>query len=231
MKYGTDTVDPSQPGRFTVPLSRKKQIQDLRQQLETMRSEISATQARREEHDSRIANVEGIIEGHDATLEVTGKMLEDLSSAGSAVSAEQFSDLARTTTAALSELRGSLDGQQATISTQDATIADQHAVIDALRARLEELEATSAAESARIQARLGEITEQLLHQLDELGNEVEAAGTRADIAVKEAAAPKEFLGTLQAVQVKLAAEQVRYDLALRAEFAELADRVRRGARG
>jgi hypothetical protein len=52
----------------------------------------------------------------------------------------------------------------------------------------------------------------LAHQLDELSGDLGG------------------LDELRSTQERLAAEQVRYDLALRAEFAALADELRRRAR-
>jgi hypothetical protein len=65
---------------------------------------------------------------------------------------------------------------------------------------------------ANLDERITQVATELAHQLDELSG---------DLA---------NLDTLRTAQERLAAEQVRYDLALRAEFAALADELRRRTR-
>lgn len=65
---------------------------------------------------------------------------------------------------------------------------------------------------ANLDERITQIATELAHQLDELSGDLSS------------------LDTLRTAQERLAAEQVRYDLALRAEFAALADELRRRAR-
>jgi hypothetical protein len=65
---------------------------------------------------------------------------------------------------------------------------------------------------ADLDGRLTQVATELAHQLDELSGDLGG------------------LDELRSTQERLAAEQVRYDLALRAEFAALADELRRRAR-
>lgn len=201
-------------------MSRKKQIQELQTQLEALRSEFVAAEERRQHQTDRIDNVEVMIDGHDSTLDDTGEILRSLPPAAAIARTEQ-----------VESLRVDVSEQASTISAQAATIAEQRALIESLIAQLRQLEQFATTETARIQARLGEIGEQLTRQVDELGREVDAAVRKAEQASTDAQGPVAALDDVKAAQIRLANEQVRYDLALRAELAELAERLRRSGRG
>ena len=210
-----------------MAFSRKKRLEELRTQLESLRSEFHAAEGDRQQQESRLNNVEGIIDGHDATLDNTAEMLRVLDPEALA-KVEQLEDLSTSTNEALTRLQDALAAQRITIADHETTISDQRATIEALRNQIRGLENRTTEENARMQARLGEITEQVLHQVEELGMEVDAATRHAEDAARLAEAPLEAMDEIKASQVKLANEQVRYDLALRAELAELAERLRRG---
>jgi len=201
-------------------MSRKKQIQELQSQLDALRSEFVAAEERRQTQTDRLDNVEVMIDGHDSTLDDTGEILRSLPPAKAIARTEQ-----------VESLRDDVSAQASTISAQSATIAEQRALIESLLAQLRQLEQFATAETTRIQARLAEIGEQLSRQVDELGREVDAAVQKAERASADAQAPLAALDDVKAAQVRLASEQVRYDLALRAELAELAERLRRSGRG
>jgi predicted nucleic acid-binding Zn-ribbon protein len=171
-----------------------------------------------------------MIDGHDSTLDDTAEIVRQLPPVASIARTEQIDELSSTTKRSLGDVQDDLAAQRATIDAQAATIAEQRALIEALQAQVRQVENFATAETARIQARLAEISEQLTRQVDELGQEVDAAARRAEQAASDAQAPVMALDEVKAAQVRLAGEQVRYDLALRAELAELAERLRRSGR-
>jgi len=205
-------------------LSRKKQLIALEAQVAALRSELYTGEG---QIADRLSAVEGVIDGHDATLDATARTLDAFPPAAAVAtvaSVDEVRDLAHSHRDAIGRL-------ESTIADQQATIADQRDVIARLGARIDEVEARAAAQAAqmtRIEARLGEITEQVLRQMEEMGHEVDAAARAAQEARDSTGVPGGLLDEIQAAQTRLAGEQVRYDLALRAELAELADRFRRG---
>lgn len=78
------------------------------------------------------------------------------------------------------------------------------------------------------ETRLGGMTAEIEHQLDELAGEFEQALNErsATVVTTVAAAPSEEIERLRTGQVRLAAEQARYEIAFRQELAELADQLR-----
>ena len=218
-------------------MSKKKQIAELRAELDELRSMVSGAENGRVEQSGRLDNLEVMIDGHDSTLDDTSEIVRQLPPPASIARIEQVEELGATTTASFGEVRGTLAEQQTAIAEQSAligaqatTIAEQRALIESLRSQLRQVEEFTASENARMQARLAEIGDQLARQVDELGREVDAAVRRAEEAAQAAEAPVAALDEVRAAQARLAGEQVRYDLALRAELAELADRLRRNPR-
>ena len=59
-------------------MSRKKQIEDLRAQLEQLRSDFVNSEGRRQDHVDRLDTVEVMIEGHDSTLDDTSEIVRSL---------------------------------------------------------------------------------------------------------------------------------------------------------
>jgi predicted nucleic acid-binding Zn-ribbon protein len=78
------------------------------------------------------------------------------------------------------------------------------------------------------EARLNGMTAELEHQLDELAGEFEQAlnERQATVIATVSGAPSEEIDSLRTGQVRLAAEQARYEIAFRQELAELADQLR-----
>jgi uncharacterized coiled-coil protein SlyX len=212
-------------------MSRKKQMAALQAQLEELRAEFLTSEGRRQEQTDRLDTVEVLIDGHDSTLDDTSEIVRSLPPVDKIARTEMVDELSATTTRSLGEVHDTLAAQQATIEAQASTIAEQRALIETLHAQLRQVEQFTSTETSRIQARLAEIGEQLTRQVEELGNEVDAATRRAEQAAADAQAPVAALDDIKAAQVRLAGEQVRYDLALRAELAELAERLRRSGRG
>lgn len=218
-------------------MSKKKQIAELRAELEQLRSIVSGAESSRTEQTGRLDNLEVMIDGHDSTLDDTSEIVRQLPPPASIARIEQVEELGAATTASfgevqnsLAEQQGAIAEQQSLIAAQATTIAEQRAVIESLRSQIRQVEEFTASETARMQARLAEIGDQLARQVDELGREVDAAVRRAEEAAQAAEAPVAALDEIRSAQARLAGEQVRYDLALRAELAELADRLRRNPR-
>jgi len=179
-------------------ISRRKQLQDLEEQLRSLRTEVYTSDA---QNTDRLTSLESAVGGHDARA------------------------------ASLAEHEASLADLHTTIATQGVTIDEQRATITTLTDQLGKLDSRTTADTARVETRLGEITQQVLRQVEELSNEVDNASRLAQQASESTGLPGGLLDDLKSAQTKLATEQVRYDLALRAELAELADRLRRPSRG
>jgi hypothetical protein len=80
----------------------------------------------------------------------------------------------------------------------------------------------------RISGRIDELKFAMQTQLQDLGFEIEraAASSRATAAVSDLALDRQ-LDHVREAQVRLAGEQARYEIALRAELADVADALRR----
>ena len=123
-----------------------------------------------------------------------------------------------------------IEGRDANMDANASTIAEQSETLAALQARIAELESRTKDDTGRIDARLLEVTERVVRQLDEVSTDVDTTGALAQQTAEQTAAHAASIDGLHDAQAKLAAEQVRYDLALRAELAELAERTRRNSR-
>lgn len=91
--------------------------------------------------------------------------------------------------------------------------------LDDLRAHLVRLDE----QVARSDERITRLTNELANQLSELGNEIEHLGANPQVLEPLA----RHLEELQSSQVHLANEQVRYQIALREDLAQLAERLKR----
>lgn len=78
------------------------------------------------------------------------------------------------------------------------------------------------------EVRLTGMTSEIEHQLDELAGEFEQAlnERQATVITTVASPPTEEIEDLRTGQIRLAAEQARYEIAFRLELAELADQLR-----
>jgi hypothetical protein len=193
--------------------SRSKRIDALQQELIALRTRLDDSEA------ERVALIERI-----------GTMERQASERRADVEAR----LAEIPPPAASQSLAAVDER---VSTLDAARAE-------LTRRLDEFVAATNTHRSRIEARLAEVSGHVTNQIDELGGEIEAArtqaaeafatATKAQLLAEEAASrpdvAPEVLDGLTSAQARLASEQVRYDLALRAELAELADRLRRANR-
>lgn len=113
------------------------------------------------------------------------------------------------TARAIEALQSEVTSLRETLDSQSEAVAGDR---DAARNVAERLEA--------LEARVSGMGTELSRQLHELGDEIERlANDVADPAVRES------VEILRSVQVQLAAEQARYEIAFRQDLAELADRL------
>ena len=156
----------------------------------------------------------------------------------------------------LADLRARLDElavgddvrrQAAVVATEDAALRDQvnslgdrMANTDALAAQIAQLaERIAANDSATrhateqvstLEQRLSAVSTELANQVSELGNDIDGlAAHQTDVA--QGTVSDEVIEALRSAQVKLAAEQARYEIAFRQDLAALAEQVRRGPKG
>jgi len=116
-------------------------------------------------------------------------------------------------------------------------IADRIAVNDGLAAQIAQLaervattdtSARHATEQvATIEQRLNAVSTELANQVSELGRDIDGLAAQGG-QVAQGAVSDELIDALKQSQVKLAAEQARYEIAFRQDLAALAEQVRRG---
>lgn len=123
----------------------------------------------------------------------------------------------------------SLQRQVDTLSDMGGQVAERLTVSDAVvRANAEQL--------AAMHERLQSVSTELANQLSELGRDLDvlaeqqlaaAANNTAGDHTNGNSVSDELVETLRAGQVRLANEQARYEIAFRADLAELAERIQR----
>lgn len=115
-------------------------------------------------------------------------------------------------------------------------ISDRLAAQDGLAAQIAQLAERVAANDSTarqateqvsaIEQRLNAVSTELANQVSELGRDIDGlAAHQGDVA--QGAVSDEVIDTLKASQVRLAAEQARYEIAFRQDLAALAEQVRR----
>jgi hypothetical protein len=135
------------------------------------------------------------------------------------VVAEEFRDLADEVT----ELRQILDRRLSAPATPPPRLVDADeidAAIGDLRSHLSRIET----QMGHIDQRMTAVSTELANQINELSDEIERGvlGEGADTGALD-----ERLAELRSAQEHLANEQVRYQIALRDDLAELAERLKR----
>jgi hypothetical protein len=149
----------------------------------------------------------------------------------------------------ISELQNDTDARRtaALAATGDAdlrdrvnAIADRLGTSDNLAAQIAQLAERMAANDATtrqateqvgaIEQRLQAVSTELANQVSELGRDIDGLASHQDDAARGVVSD-ELLDGLRAAQVKLAAEQARYEIAFRQDLAALAEQVRHGSRG
>lgn len=105
--------------------------------------------------------------------------------------------------------------------TETTTEAEPDAAAQAAVALAERVEAVAAQLSA-LDARLTAVSNELAAQLGELGSELDNLGNGQGAAVDE-----DTIESLRDGQLRLANEQVRYQIAFREDLARLAEQLRR----
>ena len=112
--------------------------------------------------------------------------------------------------AEFSEMRGALDTTRAEL--------------DNTRKRLDDVTSTNE----KVAAEIRQLDDRIAHMGREFANQIHELGTGIDNLEKHAeSVSAEALAELHSVQARLAAEQVRYEIAFRQDLTELAEQLRR----
>ncbi|MEM1333120.1 MAG: hypothetical protein AAGG08_06640 [Actinomycetota bacterium] len=233
---------------------RKKQ--QTVEELEALRSELSALRERLDATDAAKHRLEENIGGlHAENGRLRDELLLQISSATTA-SNDATRLLAEQTAAQLDEQRSRL-ADLAVVATDAAERAASAGHLDpetAARIAEAEQQVAEAVEQARraaeqaealggradgieeriglVDARLDQVTTELVNQLSELSDDLESRAAPSDLSpppAPDAATliDAEAIEELLDAQERLAAEQARYQIAFRQDLAELADRLRR----
>ena len=119
-------------------------------------------------------------------------------------------------------------------------IADRIAVNDGVAAQIAQLAERVAANDtsarqateqvATIEQRLNAVSTELANQVSELGRDIDGLAAQGGQAA-QGNVSDELIDALKQSQVKLAAEQARYEIAFRQDLAALAEQVRRSPKG
>ncbi|MBA3286764.1 MAG: hypothetical protein H0U21_01890 [Acidimicrobiia bacterium] len=121
--------------------------------------------------------------------------------------------------AEITSLREAMERHGALASSLGGRVDELASATSDPSARLDELDTQLAALDARVTS----VATELANQLSELGGEIESLSNRpAGDGVDEGA-----LGEIRDGQVRLANEQVRYQIAFRDDLARLAEQLRR----
>jgi chromosome segregation ATPase len=188
------------------------EVTALRDELQTVRARLDAAELAKE-----------MMEAHVRMLNDTTNVLTSRS------------DRVDGLTARMSEL-DELRRQVSRIDGVNAKVA----ALDALNGRIAELAdlVTASANDARsakdqaasLNERISNVSTELANQLGELSRELDALGSRpaaAPVLGTDQVATEEMIEELHEAQVRLAAEQARYEIAFRQDLANLADQLKR----
>ena len=175
-------------------------LTDLRTELDELRQRLGAADAERAVIDARISALGKVTAAlQDQKPVIDPIMFESIDSLQQQVDT-------------LQELNGQVSQR---LSDSDAAVR------------------TTSEQLSGIQERLQSVSTELANQLSELGRDIDHL-TEQQAMLREAApegdthrATDEVIETLRAGQVRLANEQARYEIAFRADLAELAEKVRR----
>ena len=190
------------------------EVTALRDELQTVRARLDAAELAKE-----------MMEAHVRMLNDTTKILTSRS--------EELDGLA----ARMGEV-DDLRRQVAKIDGVNAKVA----ALDGLNGRIAELAdlVTASANDARsakdqaasLNERISNVSTELANQLGELSRELDEIGSRpapeaAPVFAADQTATEEMIEELHEAQVRLAAEQARYEIAFRQDLANLADQLKR----
>jgi chromosome segregation ATPase len=193
------------------------EVTALRDELQTVRARLDAAELAKE-----------MLEAHVHMLSDTTKVLTTRTDEVDGLTAR---------VAEIDDLRA----QVAQIDGVNAKVA----ALDALNGKVAELAeqvtaSANDAKSAKDQAaslneRISNVSTELANQLGELSRELDALGSRpaaspAPVLAADQAVNEEMIEELHEAQVRLAAEQARYQIAFRQDLATLADQLKRPPR-
>jgi|CXWL01.1.fsa_nt_gi chromosome segregation ATPase len=125
---------------------------------------------------------------------------------------------------------------QADLTDRVDALTERIATTDGLATRFSELAEQVAANDSNVRQaaeqiavledRLDAVSSELLNQLSELGSDIDGLAAHTD-EVAKGSVSSELIEAVRTAQVKLAAQQARYEIAFRADLAALAERVQR----
>ena len=178
---------------------------------------------------ARVDALTARLEAMPAAVSVAGPDPELLARVEALAARVEVADAVQAQLAALQQRFDELQSQPATTDAAAITngLAAQLAQL-AERISASDIAARHAAEQvATLDQRLAAVSTELANQLRELGNDIDGlAAHQGDAAA--GVVSDEVLDAIKSGQVKLAAEQARYEIAFRQDLAALAEQVRRG---
>jgi chromosome segregation ATPase len=198
--------------------------------------QASAAAQRADESASRIGDLDHRL---SLTAETTSSLEQRLAASADTTAAlhRQLDELMATISsqpAAPGEPSGEFVERLAELDRRVAEASDSAAAAKSTSEAVAERAAASMAaaaeaqrQSALIDQRLQSVSTELANQLGELGRELDGlSGTDLQRAVAGGEVSDELLDALRSGQVKLAAEQARYEISFREDLAQLAEQVR-----
>ena len=217
-----------------------------------VRAELLEVRARLESSDQAKAIVEARLAALDATTTAiaTGRLGgEDLRARlgdveGQLLAVSAASSVALTTAESAAHKANAASTLAATIQQTpvepaplDAAVLESIEAVAAQVAQLAERVATTDTSTRQavdlvntLQQRLTSISTELANQVLELSTDIDGLGAHREDAAKGAVSDT-VIASLTTAQVRLAAEQARYEIAFRQDLATLAEQVRRNPKG
>lgn len=117
-----------------------------------------------------------------------------------------------------------IDSLRAEFSEMRGTLDATRTELDNTRKRLDDVTSTNE----KVAAEIRQLDDRIAHMGREFANQIHELGTGIDNLEKHAeSVSAEALAELHSVQARLAAEQVRYEIAFRQDLTELAEQLRR----
>lgn len=235
----------SKPARKVNPadfLALRDELLEVRTRLETSEQTKAIVEARLAALDATTTAIAtGRLGGEDLRVridEVEGQLLAV--SAASSVALTTAESAAKTASAA-SELAATSNQAPAETAPLDPSVLDSIGALTTQVAQLAERTATTDTSTRQavdlvntLQQRLTSISTELANQVLELSTDIDGLGARQhDVAnsTGSGTVSDTVIESLKTAQVRLAAEQARYEIAFRQDLANLAEHVRRSPKG
>ena len=197
--------DPDTAARLDQLAERVASVDSITSQLAQLNARVSA----QAEFGTQLSSLrDRISQLHDETEERRA----------AAVAATDDADL-RDRVNAIADRIAATEG----LATQIAQLAERVAATDTTTRQATERVAV-------VEQRLNAVSTELANQVGELGRDIDGLAAHSNELAKSSVAD-DVIDDLKSAQVKLAAEQARYEIAFREDLAALAEQVRRGPTG